>query len=293
MLMTEKELRKIIRQILNEDIVGSTIKGGEAVLKSKATGGADVSSGVIADTTELIQNVTDTLAKYVDVKDVKWTEKEIEFLMRNPTLKNIFSRIAPYIDRIDNLINSRLAATILRGATSVIPVIIAFFALPSAIAMVLDNLGTVEGMLENQKKYNDGKTLSYKDLAAEFDANSIIKRTVGANGRDDIVKILAMDMIEKESKTEATGQYIVNVLRKNNVIDEDFKQRVLKKRLELKKQHIDMKEIEQLAKTAEIKHKGIMIGLFCNILKAGGVEIGPIGADDVVKMISSASGITF
>lgn len=291
MLLTEKELRKIIRQILNEDIVGTIAKGGEEVLKSKYTDGAVVSTGEIESATALMQSITDTLAKYLDIKDVKWAEKEIEFLMRNPALKTVFDKIAPYVDKIDNLINSPLAAKVLRAGSEVIPILIAFCALPSAIGMILDNLGQVEGMLENQKKYNDGKTLSYEDLAKEFDASSMIKRLSGANGRDDIIKILAMDLINKIDANEP-GKYVVQKLHEDGVIDDDFKNRVLKKRFELKKEHIDMKEIQRLAKTAEIKHKGIMLGLFCNMLKAGGVNVGPVGADDVVKLISSATGIT-
>jgi hypothetical protein len=261
----------------------------------KSTIGGGVETGSVDSYVGQVQALSDVIAKYVDVKEVKWAEKEIEFLIRNPRIKAAFDAIAPKIDDIDNLLNSPLAARVLGATSAVLVVLIAFSALPTAIGMTLDNLSKAEGMLRNHYSIMPKKRrpIGYTDLASTFEPHSRIRRISGAQGRDDVIKILAMDMIHKENSKTSTDKYVVQSLHEDGIIDDNFKGRVLTKKRELLDQHVDIETVKSMASSAEIEHKGIMLGLICNILKASGVGLGPIGGDDIIKGLSSASGVTF
>ena len=293
MLISESNLKKLIRNIILENIIGAGGKAGSEYLKS--TIGAGVETGAVDSYVGQVQAFSDVIAKYIDVKEVKWAEKEIEFLIRNPRIKAAFDAIAPKIDDIDNLLNSPLAARVLGTTSAVLVVLVAFSALPTAIGMTLDNLSKAEGMLRNHydKQPDHLRPVSYHNLADTFEPHARIRRQSGAKGRDDVIKILAMDMISKENSKKVTGKYTVQSLLQDGIIDNNFYGRVLTKKRELLDQHVDIEKVKSMASSAEIEHKGIMLGLICNILKASGVGLGPIGGDDIIKGLSSATGVTF
>ena len=285
MLITERQLKELIQKVLLEDIAGITKGVGKDMLTG--TVAAEVSSGKFVDELETLEKISETLSKYLDIPGVVWAEQEVEVLMNTPELARIIRYLGSKVDVFNNLFNSPLLSTVLGSVAAVIPVVISFAALPIAIGTTLDNLASVEGMLRNHHKtmtkslLNDKGEMQYEDLARKFEENSKIRTRSGAMGREDVIKMLAVDMIAD------TGTYVIaQKLHGEGIIDADFLGRVLKKRFEMMDHHVDMEAIQSESDN-QIKNKAVMLGLACNILKASGFSVGPVGTDDLLKIVAS------
>lgn len=291
MKLTESQIKSIIKGYLFEDIVGATAKAVGGQVKKSTVSGA-VSTGIIGDTIEDMQLISDSISKYLGVKRVKWTKNEIKALIKNPKMKKVFEGLASKLDYIDDLLSKPGAARALKMASSVSSTIILFAALPTAILMTLQNLSSAEGMLRNHydKQPDHLKPVSYDNLADEFEPRSLIRRVSGASGRDHVILILAAEMIDNDDK-QSKEPYIAQRLLKDKIIDVDFYTRVRDKKRDLLDRSINMKAIEMTSKSAKEPHKAIMLGLVCNLLKGAGVNIGGfIDADTIVAATAAATG---
>ncbi len=281
MLVTETQLKELIKKILLEDTIGIAKGVGRDMLTGKVT--ADIDSGEVVGYLESLEKIAGTLSEFFGIPEVVWAEREIEILTQIPELRSLFKYLGSHVDMFNNLLNAPLLSSVLGVGAAVMPVVIGFAALPLAINQTLKNLASVEGMLRNHYDKmpdglkNENGEMTYDNLADKFDASSFIKRLSGANGREDIVKMLAVDMIAD------TGEGVIaQKLHGDGIIDKDFVGRVLNKRNKMMDHHVDLKAIQKESDN-QIKNKAVMLGLVCNILKASGVTLGPIGADDIVK----------
>lgn len=286
MLITETQLKELIKKILLEDAIGIAKGVGKDILTGEVT--ANVNSGELVEYLESLEKISGTLSEFLGIPEVVWAEHEIASLTEIPAIQSLFKYLGSHVDMFNNLLNAPLVSSVLGAGAAVVPVVIGFAALPLAINQTLKNLASVEGMLRNHHDKmadglkNENGEMQYDDLAEEFDGNSLIKRLSGANGREDIVKMLAVDMIAQ------TGSYIIaQKLHGDGIIDKDFLGKVLIQRNKMMDHHVDLKAIQKESDN-QIKNKAVMLGLVCNILKASGVSLGPIGADDIVKGLKNA-----
>ena len=289
MLITERQLKELIKKILLEDVTDIAKGLGKDMLTGQVA--AEVSSGEFVEEVETLEKIAEALSKYLGIPDVVWAEKEVELLMNVPQLQTLIKYLGSKVDVFNNLLNAPLLSTVIGGVATIIPVVIGFAALPVAIGTTLDNLASVEGMLRNhyrtmaKSQLNDKGKMQYEDLAEKFEPRSFIRKNSGAMGREDVIKILAVDMI-----AETGAGVIAQKLHGEGIIDADFLGRVLKKRNEMIDHHVDLEVIQSESDT-QIKNKAVMLGLACNILKATGVSLGPIGADDILKILKSGADV--
>jgi hypothetical protein len=295
MKITKKQLINIINASLRESkIAQGILDKGVDQIPSGASGGNELEGAI-----SKFQEVVDTLSEAGAIAKTSFTVADLGALGTNSSMRRIILTIARNATPIVSILKSPLFTALTMGAQTVSVVLGAYALLPIAISKTLENMGTVEGAVDRQLKLKRSSdelpkdyALEITDFAKSFEDRSYLKRVGGMDGRDDVLRVLAMDILSEK------GKNISNRMLQKGKISKKFHGEVLKVRNKLKAEtqptlndyHARLKELKNAPDQADIKNKAIAINAVCSVFSLLGfeVELGPvsISADTIVDKLA-------